>query len=333
MTRISVGDASLTSILKRQGAFLKAEVQRTSAEMVTGKRGDVGAAVRGDFSPLAGIDSSLARLSGHRAAISEAALFLQTMQNTISAFTKMAGDASSVLLKSVDFLTPAQVDSAAADARGKLGTAMAALNIHVSGRSLFSGVATDTPPLGTADDLLAAIEATLVGATTANDVDSAVRAWFAGPAGYDAFYQGGVDLGPIPIGDGEAADMSVTALAPAFRDTLAGLAQAALLDRGLFSGQPAARAELSQKAGLALYVGEEGRALLAARVGVVEAQIESARTRNSAEETSLRIARTEIASVDPYEASTRLQEVQAQLESLYLITSRVSRLNLAEYLR
>ena len=72
---------------------------------------------------------------------------------------------------------------------------------------------------------------------------------------------------------------------------------------------------------------------LARRIGTVEAQIEVARSRNSAEETSLDILRSEIGSVDPYEAGTRLETIRSQLESLYLVTARVARLSLAEYLR
>ena len=331
MTRVSVGDASLTTILKRQGAQLKADMQRASTEMVTGRQTDVGAAVRGDFAPLAGIDASLTRLTGYRSNTAEAAFLTQSMQTTMTALSKMAGEASSVLLKSADFLTVAQVNSAAADARGKLGTALAALNTQVSGRSLFSGVETSTRPMGTADEMLTALETTLVGVTTVNGAVSAIQTWFNG-AGYDSFYQGGASLSAIPIAAGETADISVTAQDPVFRETLSGLATAALLDRGLFAGQLQNRADLAQRAGLALHVSEERRSLLAARIGVVEAQIGTAATRNSAEDTALKIARTSIASVDPYDASTRLKEVQAQLEALYLITSRVSRLSLTEYL-
>jgi len=151
--------------------------------------------------------------------------------------------------------------------------------------------------------------------------------------GYDGFYQGGPPTGPIPIAPGEEADASITALDPAFRETLAGLAMAALLDRGLLSGQTSARADLAQKAGMVLYSSEEKRAILAARLGTVEKQIEDAKTRNSAEDTALKIARGEIAAADPFEAASRLKELQMQLEALYLITSRVSRLSLAEYIR
>ena len=90
---------------------------------------------------------------------------------------------------------------------------------------------------------------------------------------------------------------------------------------------------MAYQAGQQLLSTEEGRITLSARIGTAEAQIETARTRNAAEETALGILRSGIGSVDPYEAATRLETVRAQLESLYLVTARVSRLSLTEYLR
>ncbi|WP_309665997.1 flagellin [Tabrizicola sp.] len=333
MSRMSVGDASLTSILQRQGAFLKGEVQRASTEVVTGRQSDLGAGVRGDFSPLAAIDASLARLAGYRSTTADVAFFSQSIQTVMGTMADISSEVATSLMRSASLTTPTQVNAAAAEARARLGTAMAAMNTQVSGRSLFSGVESDQTPLGSADDLLTALQTAVSGATTANDVEAAVRTWFTAPGGYDAFYQGGAAASPIPIAAGETADLSVTALDPAFRDTLAGLAMGALLDLGLMSGQQSTRADIAQRAGLMLHNSEDKRALLAARIGTVEAQIEGAKTRNSAEDSALKIARSEIASVDPYDASIRLKEVQGQLESLYLITSRVSRLSLAEYIR
>jgi len=181
--------------------------------------------------------------------------------------------------------------------------------------------------------MLTALQTAATGATTAGQVTAAVTAWFADPLGFGAFYQGGDPLSPAPIAAGETADLSTTAMDQTLRDTLAGFAMAALIDRGVLAGDATERGRLVKAAGQQLISTEVGRTTLAARIGTVEAQIEAARTRNSAEESSLGILRSDIGSVDPYEAATRLQTIQSQLESLYLVTARVSRLSLAEYLR
>jgi flagellar hook-associated protein 3 FlgL len=333
MMRISVGDASLTNILARQGADLRGQVQRASQEVASGKHADIGSALRGDFSPLLAIDASLTRLAAFKSTTTDAALHSAAQQSAISGLSQLASGISTQLIGVQDVATPAQISTLAADARGRLASAIGLLNTQASGRAVFAGQATGTVPLGTADDMLAALETAAAGATTAGQVATAVSTWFADPLGFGAFYQGGVPLTGSPVAPGEEADLSTTAMDPAIRDTLAGFAMAALLDRGILVGNTEERARLAATAGQSLTGSEEARITLSARIGMVEAQIEAARTRNSAEETALGIVRSDIGSVDPYEAATRLETVRAQLESLYLVTARVSRLSLTEYIR
>lgn len=331
--RLSVGDASLTNILARQGADLRGQVQRAAQEVASGKHSDISATLRGDLSPILAIDASLSRLAAYGSTANDAAIQTAAQQSAIAGLSQLSNGVSTALMGVTDVSTPAQVNTLASDARGRLASVIGLLNTQAGGRAVFSGVATDTPPLGSTDDLLAALETAAVGATTAGQVAAAVTTWFNDPLGFGVFYQGGAALSPAPIAAGETADLSTTAMDPAIRETMAGLAMAALLDRGMLAGDYDERAGLATTAGQTLTRSEEDRVTLAARIGTVEAQIETARTRNGAEETTLGILRSDIGSVDPYEAATRLENVRAQLESLYLITARVSRLSLTEYLR
>jgi flagellar hook-associated protein 3 FlgL len=333
MMRISVGDASLTNILARQGAELRGQVNRTAEEVTTGQHNDLAKALRGDVSPLLAIDASLTRLQAFKTTTQDAALQTAAQQTTMAGLSSLASGITMTLLGARDFQTQAQISAIAADARGRLQSAVGLLNTQAADRAVFSGAATDTAPLGSADELLAALETAAIGATTAGDVSAAVATWFADPLGYGTFYQGGAPLSNAPIAPGESADLSTTALDPAIRDTLAGFAMAALLDRGMLAGNPEERARLAERAGQELLTTEDARITLAARIGSVEAQVEAARTRNGAEETALGILRSDIGSVDPYEAASRLEAARSQLESLYLVTARVSRLSLVEFLR
>jgi flagellar hook-associated protein 3 FlgL len=333
MTRLSLGDASLTNILARAGADLRGQVQRASQEVATGQLADLGRSLRGDLAPVLAVDASLARLQAFGRAATDAATQTAAQQSAIEGLSTLATDLTTTLLTARDYMTPAQVNASAADARARLSSAIGLVNTQAGGRAVFSGAATDTLPLGSADDLLLALEGAAAGATTASQVAAAVTAWFTSPTGYSAFYQGGAPLTPAPVAPGEVADLATTAQDPAMRDTLAGLAMAALIDRGMLSGNPEERAQLAKAAGQALLATGDARVALSARIGTVEAQIEDARSRNGAEETALGILRAEIATADPYEAATRLQTAESQLESLYLVTARVSRLSLVEFLR
>ncbi len=72
---------------------------------------------------------------------------------------------------------------------------------------------------------------------------------------------------------------------------------------------------------------------LRAVVGDAEAAIERARVRNGAELAAADLARATIVESDPFRAATDLQSVQGQLETLYAVTARLSRLSLTNYLR
>jgi flagellar hook-associated protein 3 FlgL len=210
---------------------------------------------------------------------------------------------------------------------------VSALNTRFGDRSVFSGVETSAPALADPEVILSAIEGAVAGANSAADVASMVTAWFDAPAGFTAIaYLGGAASGPLTIAAGERVDLNITAIDPAIKETLKGLAMAALLDRGILLGLPVARQELAKTAGLHLLQSNADRAHLTGRLGAAEAQIEQASARNGAEATALRIVRNNITTVDPYEAAARLQDMQAQLEKIYTLTARMTRLTLMDYL-
>ena len=330
--RVGQGDASLTTLLSRQSASLRAELTQRTTELTTGLHRDIGAAVGGDFSALAGLEHSLARLKGYTANTAEATLTADAMQTALGVMSDGAADLGANILRSIGQASAATVSTIAIEAGRAFETTVAALNTRVSERALFSGVNAGISPLPDADTILTALETATAGAASVSDVKTAIAGWFAAPAGYDALYAGGPARASVPVSAGDTADLSITALDPAIKETLQTLATAALLDRGLLAGQHEARAQLLKSAGEDLVSGNESRSQMMARLGTTQARIAAAQARNGAEKTALELTRAGIVSADPYETATRLEDLQSRLESLYLVTSRVSRLSLAEYL-
>jgi len=180
---------------------------------------------------------------------------------------------------------------------------------------------------------MTALDAAVSGALTSADVEVAVNGWFDDPLGFAAtVYRGGDPLAPVPVSPDETAQIDVTARDPAIVATLKGLAMAALIGRGVLAGNDAGRADLALRAGVSLAGSASDRAEVGARLGSTEAAIANADIRNQAEKSSLETARLDLLSVDPYDAATKLEQTQTQLETLYPITARLSRLNLADFL-
>lgn len=332
MTSVSVGDLAQFLSLSRSGAALNTQIQRLSSEVVSGIAEDRAAHLAGDFGPLAGIETSLARLTGYRAVTNEARLMTDTMQFALGRVTEDAANLGPALLAGASLGASPRLATLGSEASQAFTAAVASLNTRVGDRSLFAGVATSTTPLPDGADLLDTLQGLVAGATNAADVQTALDAWFADPAGFTARYQGGPALAPLGVAPGETAVVDITALDPAIADTLRGLALAAMVDRGTLAGSAVERADLLRRSGETLLTAQSGLGELTARLGTLQARIDEAGSRNAGETSALEIARSDLLSIDSYKAASELQQTQTQLETLYTLTSRLSRLSLVNFL-
>jgi flagellar hook-associated protein 3 FlgL len=86
-------------------------------------------------------------------------------------------------------------------------------------------------------------------------------------------------------------------------------------------------------AALRLEKGDDALIRLRSDLGASQARIEDARTAAEAARASAEMEQTRLTEADPYRSATDLQSVQTRLEQLYILTARLSRLTLSEYLR
>lgn len=333
MPTVTLGDLAHSFMLRRQAVTLKAEAQRLSTEMVTGTAADTGRKLAGDFATLGGIDSSLARLQGFKQASDEAAAMASGIQSVLAVIDDLAGKTAPLLLTAGTAGTAPLIDPAGDTALLQFEAVVSSLNTTFAGRALLSGVETGSAAVVHAETILLAVEAASLGAASPEDLETAVNTWFDDPAGYASVaYLGGALLAPLGVGPTDRVSLGVTANDPAIRDTLKGLALGALLGRGVFAGDSDLRGRVARLAAESLIESQSGRTGLAAEVGTAEARIEAAAARNAAEKTALQIARVDLLGVDSYETATSLEAAQTQLETLYSLTERISRLSLMDYL-
>lgn len=329
----SIGDLAQSLMLKRQNTAAKADLQRLTTMLTTGKVTDAATHLRGNLAPLAALDASLARLDGYAQVTAEASRSGAAVQQVLALVDKAAVGLGPALLTAGQGGAGSVLTGAALQAGQVLDQVVSALNTRVADRSLLSGVADDKPALVDAATLLSQAGAAVANAVGAAGIDAALQDWLDDPAGFLAqSYQGGAARAPLAIAEGEVARLDVTAADPALRGTLKGVLMGALLNRGVLAGQPQARADLARLAGETLAETAAERAHLGARVGIAEQRIEAAAARNLAEASTLAMVRNGMVGVDGYDTATALQETQARLETLYTLTARLSRLKLADYL-
>ncbi|EIE52603.1 flagellar hook-associated protein FlgL family protein [Citreicella sp. 357] len=306
-----------------------------SVEIATGFVTDKASHLGGDITELLSIDRNLAKLETYRVNTSEAGLVTSTMQTTLDEIQSRSEALSQDLMKVELTQTDEMFSTLSASAESSLDQMMNGLNRSIAGRFLFSGTATDTPPLVDSEALLAELETVLSGATTVAGVESALDTWFdTAGGGFDTFaYKGSTtSLAPMRLSSTESAQVDIRADDDVFRETLKAVAKAALASNDVLGFSTEVKSELISNAALNLQSSQARVVELRAGLGALEGRIEDTVARNSSERTAMMIARTELVGTDEYEAATAYENTRSQLEAIYAITVRSSRMSLVGYL-
>ncbi|MEM7722768.1 MAG: flagellin [Pseudomonadota bacterium] len=333
---MGVGDAAGFHRLRADTATLKADLQRLTHELSTGVRSDLGAASGGVFDTLSHITRSLTLSRSYLDGITMASLDGEARQTALGQVEAQLSAAAPGLL---NFATSGSLDNlhtANQNAGERFAHAVGSLNTQIAGRSLFAGDALDQPATVSAEDMLVELRVLASTATTAADLITSVEDWFMTPGGgYETTaWQGGTGTAPpVVLGEGRQEDVSVTALDPAIREGLVGLALAALVEENSGPTGEADVRDLLSHASERMMSGERSVIGLRADLGARQGLVDEARAETETSRAALEIERTRLMEADPYRTATDLEAAQTQLESLYVLTARLSRLTLTEYLR
>lgn len=336
MSFTTFGDLASSFQSRQLNAMLKQDLTRLGQELSTGRKQDLASAVSHDFGPIAGIEHALKVATAHKQATGEAKLLLATTQITLENIQSQAQELSSGLIIAVSSNSRTLIETTAMDAREKFRAIVSNLNADAGGRSLFAGAATDGQALIDADEMLAQIGAAIAGETTASGVSSEIDNWFlTAGAGFEVqAYLGSVNkLGPMRLGNGMQVELPAKADDPELRQMLAALAKSAVLAEGSFAGDVTEQCALTEIASTDVISAVDQLILLRAHVGTIEARVENAAAQNAAEQSALELARNELTAADPYETATALEGLYGQMEALYTVTARLSKLNFTDYMR
>jgi len=328
---MSIGDLAQSFVLRHRNSDLKQQMARLTQELTTGQVADVRHAVKGNYSYLTEVERSLDVLNGYKMVTAEASIFASNIQTTLGRYQEVGEQLANNLVVSAIGATSGGIGE---EAKASVDTLVSVLNTRSAGRSIFGGTATDRSPTETSAVLLSELTTAMAGATNPADMFTAAEAWFNSPTGYDlAFYQGGsTSLSDVRISGTEQVTFDIRATDPDLKKTLLFASVAAVADDPAFGLDEKQITEVYNRAGSSLLGASDSLTSLRANVGVVEAQIDRAATRNAAEMSAMEYEKSALLHVDPYEAATKLEEVQFQLQSIYSVTVRMSKLSLANFL-
>ncbi len=324
------------NMLQRQVLDTRNRLDTAAREMTTGLKSNRFQATNGNLARLFSIERMLGKNSIYQETIAIATLRVDTMQESLGRILGWSEEVSINMITKTNIGDYSGSMMIAQDARRAFIDTVAALNTTVTGQSLFAGITTDGPALAVGDAILAELGTIVAGAADASDAIALVENYFAPPAGqfFSTGYLGSTDdLQPAELGEGVRLDYALRADAAELVAVMQAHALAAVVAGGLFAGNNAELMAVLRESGAQLLNAKEGILALRSQVGVSQYTIETARAQRRSERETYELARANIIATDPYEAASTYQSLQAQLDTIFTITARLSTLRFSNYMR
>ncbi|MEE4188433.1 MAG: hypothetical protein V2I76_08305, partial [Roseobacter sp.] len=137
MTPLSIGDLASTFSTRLEMSRLKSETESLSTELSTGRKADIAAEERGDFSRLSALERSIAIVDRYKTANADTAFRLDTAQLALGNVQSTVSEGVSHLLSASAGQDPASFATAANAATLGLQSVLSSLNTSVAGASIF----------------------------------------------------------------------------------------------------------------------------------------------------------------------------------------------------
>ncbi len=334
------------------------ELQRAGQEVATGRKADIFA----DLGPRAASTLTLrAREDDTQAYIKANGILENKLQAMMTSVDAVRDSVDSVFQNAlINVARPVNGASALQmQARASLEVVIATMNISFDGDALFSGTASDRAPLTRWDavnpDTGLSPEAVLQSIVTAppataaeaqamiDDIDAVFDSAYAADPDADfeaTFYNGtpALDSSGQPenrvsarIEAGLALDYGVQANDQSFRDMLKGLAMLAVTDVSKITDE-AAYGTWMAKVTETLSSGSQAALNTSATIGFNQQVVDTAQKRLNALSLVQQMQISNYESVDPYEAVTRMTNLETQLQASYAVSARLNQLSFLNYL-
>jgi len=335
MVFTSIGDLSSNLRLQNLNAALNFRANRLGIELASGKSQDVARKYPGSMNRLGSLTKSVEMLGTYRISAAELATQGKVLQTSLESLRSISSDVGVQLMIETGPKTSGTISAHASAALAGFRSAITALNTTLGGRSIFSGTKYHHNSMISADRILDDLQSATATAGSSAQIISIVKSYFDDPgAGFEtrAYLGSDTSAGSVQISENETATFSVTARDPALRNTLSALATSALMTRHNANLDQATKNEVLAKSGNLIMSSETDLIDLQSSIGTTQARIDNVQTRNSSRAALLTTAIAKLVQIDPYATATAFQQVQSNLEALYISTAKLSQMSLTHYL-
>lgn len=339
----AISQAAKLSLQKAEAQLVKAQ-----KEVASGRHADVGLALGNKTGQVVSLRQEYSRLETIIDTNSSVQMQLEASQASLQSLSDMAGEFVSVLVATRG--GEQNADNAIALAENDLAAFTDLSNASINGKYLFAGINTDTAPITNyfetptpannqavdnaflaefGFDQSNAAVSTITPAAMQSFLDGAFATLFEDPAWSDWSSASDQNI-RSRISTSEIVDTSTSADGPAFRKLAAAYTMvadlgAANMNDDTFETVIDAAIQTAQEA-------IDGIATAQSNLGLAQQSVTSADERMTVQRDIITEQIGTMEEVDPYEASTTLNNIIQQVELSYAITARINQLSILNYL-
>ncbi len=333
---IGYGLPSLVTTRLMQSMVTQNRLQLDTAriEAVTGRAADLSKATGGNVGKIHLLEKQIADTESRLDAMNLLRSDFSVVQDTLGATRQRVSLIATEIDAAIGLENETSLDALALQAEADLKLVVGSLNVSYGGRQLFSGAKTDTAPIASADQILTDVAAIVAGAANAASVETALDTYFDDPAGTfrATIYQGSTtDVPDRDVSESRRIGVNVKATDLGIRSAIRGLALMAVAKDNAVSDDVSD--DIRRGAAATLRISADELISQQSLLGSLESEVQVLQTRGEAVKFTLESSLTSLIGVDQYEAASRMNALETQLEATYLSTTRIANLSLVNFLR
>lgn len=350
MTISSISTASLTSLLSQSVNTMQSQLANAEMEVSTGQDADVGLSLGASTGGAISLQQQQSFMQTLTTTNNTATTRLSTTQSTLSNMQTTAQSFLNSLISNQG--TQSNSSILQTSATSGLQSLTSDLNSTLSGSYLFAGTNTSNPPItnffasgaSNATAVNNAIQAQFGNPPDFSTTTSAQMSSFLAPGGaFDSLFSGDWSTSTgsgwssasdqtltSQISNTNTENTSVSANQTAFRQLAEAYTMVSTLGSQNLSSD--AYQAMTTQAQSLLSSAIAGLTDIQSNVGVVQASITTSNNQMSAQMTILSTQVDNLESADAYDASTKVNALQTQIQTAYSLTSQLHQLSLVNYL-
>ena len=332
MTFSTTSDLAKLSIFQDRSNFLNTKITTLNQELITGRLANLGRDHTAHMPRIQYLEHQIKMLSAYDTVQKDANSHFDQVDLSIEKMQNLAQDVGQALVQDIGPNSQISLAKTQKMTLTLFEGLISALNRNSPSGFLFSGSKTNHPPLPKANDIIEQIKVFSSGSVSKEDLLDKLDDWFDKPS---SPFQLGIYKGSptgtktFQISADVSAQIELRANDHRFRNLLKSTALAVVAAAASF---PLDEQKNTLKlAAEGLLSSNDALIEMRAEIGSLKERIENQATHDSAQLVSFKHSFNDLTSADPYETATDLKAAENQLESLYVLTSNLSRLSFMDF--